>query len=115
VTSSDAGDPEDPWPDEPDDPGAPEEMDPLEDIGPDVPEVSVPEAPTPSENEVSADLVRAFWKLVAIFNVALLALSLGPMLAFFRGEWVTGGFVFLVGIAFLIHGYLGYRRHDPAR
>lgn len=98
------------WPNEPDEPGEPEELDPLEEIGPDVPEVEVPQAPDPSENDVSSDLVRDFWKLVAIFNVALLALSLGPMLAFFRGEIVNGSAVFALGAGFFIYGYQRYRR-----
>lgn len=114
MTSPDAESADDPWPDEPDDPGEVEEPDPAEDIGPEVPEASIPGAPNipdPSENEVPDDLARTFWKLVMIFNVALLAVSLGPMLVFFRGQWVVGGAVFVLGVAFFVRGYLGYRQH----
>lgn len=108
------GSDEERWPNEPDVSNEPSEMDPLEDVGPDVPEVSVPEPPSvpdPSQNDVPDDLARRFWKLVAVFNVALFAASLGPMLAVFRGQWVTGSAVFLLGAGFFVYGYLGYRRH----
>ncbi|WP_335999561.1 DUF7322 domain-containing protein [Halorientalis halophila] len=107
-----------PRPDDAPEPGSPEavgEPDPEADFGPDVPEVDVPEVdipepPDPSDSDVPEDLLRSFWKLVAIFNVALLAVSLGPMLAVFRGEWVNGGLVFAVGVAFFAYGYARYQR-----
>lgn len=97
------------WPNEPSEPGEPEELDPLEDVGPDVPEVEIPTAPDPSQNDVSSDLARDFWKLVATFNLALFALALGPMLVVFRGEFAQGGAVFLLGAAFFVYGYRRYR------
>ena len=98
------------WPNEPTEPGEVEELDPLEDIGPDVPQVEVPTAPDPSSNDVSTGLARDFWKLVATFNVALFALALGPMLIVFRGELVNGGAVFLLGAGFFAYGYQRYRK-----
>jgi len=98
------------WPNEPSDPARavePDEQDALEDLGPDVPEVEIPEAP---DGDVSSELARSFWKLVAIFNVALFAASLGPMLAVFRGEIVTGTAVFVMGVGFFVYGYVRYTR-----
>ncbi|MFB6164058.1 MAG: hypothetical protein ABEJ31_02770 [Haloarculaceae archaeon] len=69
-----------------------------------------PRAPDPSTNDVPRDLARSFWKLVAIFNVALFAASLGPMLIVFRGEWGRGGAVFALGVATFVYGYWRYRR-----
>lgn len=103
------GSDEERWPNEPDDPAMaaePDEHDALEDLGPDVPEVDVPEPP---DADVPNDLARSFWKLVAIFNLALFAVALGPMLAFFRGELVTGGSVFFLGAGSFVYGYLRYR------
>lgn len=97
------------WPNEPDDPGK-DEFDPLEDIGPDVPEVDVPDAPDPSENDVDPKVARSFWRLVATFNLAMFALALGPMLAFFRGDLVDGALVFCIGLGAALYGYRGYRR-----
>jgi hypothetical protein len=103
------GSDEERWPNEPNDPAMaaePNEHDSLEDLGPDIPEVDVPEPPDPT---VPSDVARSFWKLVAIFNLALFAVSLGPMLVFFRGEVVTGGSVFFLGAGFFTYGYLRYR------
>jgi hypothetical protein len=98
------------WPNEPAEPGEVEQLDALEDLGPDVPQVEVPTAPDPSGNEVPDGLAKDFWKLVATLNVALFALALGPMLVFFRGELVNGGAVFLLGAAFFFYGYQRYRK-----
>jgi len=107
---------DEPWPDEPDDPGSPDnvEPDPLEDIGPDVPEVDIPQPPDKSEVDAPANLIHSFWKLVAVFNLALFAASLGPMLVFFRGEWTNGTAVFLLGVACFAYGYVRYKRTKAA-
>jgi hypothetical protein len=101
------------WPHEPDDPGSPEsvgEPDPESDLAPGAPSVDIPEPPDPAENDAPEGLVRSFWKLVAIFNVALFAIALGPMLVVFRGQVVDGGAVFFLGVAFCFYGYVRYQR-----
>jgi hypothetical protein len=100
------------WPDEPDDPGRLDDVepDPESELAPEAPEVDVPEPPDPSSGDASEGLVRSFWKLVAMFNLALFAVSLGPMLVVFRGEWVNGGAVFFLGVAVFVYGYVRYRR-----
>lgn len=66
------------------------------------PSVDVPTAPDlPAGDEVPADVQRAFWTLVLVVKVGLLAVALGAMLAFFRGDWrggvlVAGGAVLVV-------------------
>jgi len=101
---------EDDWPDEPDEP------DPRE-IGP---RVRIPEVPEPGSGDLDADpeLFRTFWKLVVVFNLALFAASLGPMLAFFRGRVLVGGGVFLLGIGSFVYGirrYRSFRRERDGR
>lgn len=107
--------PSDSWPDEPEEPSdEPEEFDPMADIGPAVPEVDIPDT-TKSSAEVPDDLARTFWKLVAVFNLALFAIALGPMLVFFRGEVINGTAIFVLGAGFFGYGYLRYRRYMESR
>ncbi|WP_276270875.1 DUF7322 domain-containing protein [Haloarcula litorea] len=82
-------------------PHEPEEFDP-DSLGPDVPEAPSPPSGTPDDA-----VAGLFWKLVVVFNVALLALALGPMLAFLDGRVDLGVRVFLVGV--LAFGYGTYR------
>lgn len=39
----------------------------------------------PAGSEVSSDVRRSFWEMVVLIKIALLAISLGIMLAYFRG------------------------------
>ena len=74
-----------------------------------------PPTPTPSEADYQSDVAGLFVKLVVVFNVALLALALGPMLAYFRGQVDLGSRVFLVGVVFFGYGtykYLLFTRRD---
>lgn len=74
---------------------------------------NIPEAPKPlPESEVDTDLKVAFWSTVLVFNVALLALSLGLMLVYFRGQLRLGGGLFALGVFSAAHGYLKYRKYD---
>lgn len=94
----------DPWPEEPEEPYA-DLADPEERVSVDV----------PSSENVPKELFRAFWGLVAVFNVGLFATSLGVLLVAFRGEWVFGGAVLTTGLASLAYGLHRYRvyRADP--
>lgn len=96
----------DPWPDEPEEPdpearwGDPETRwgDPEARWGD--PERELVENVTisteqGSEMDISTDgvdgeLSRLFWASVVLVNLAVFALSLGPMLIYFRGEWLLG-------------------------
>ncbi|MEF8775198.1 MAG: hypothetical protein V5A43_01685 [Haloarculaceae archaeon] len=91
--------------------GEPEEPDP-HDLGP-----PIPEAPDPTETdvEIDPDTQALFWWLVLVFNAALLALSLGVMVAAFDGKWKLGGQIFAVGAVLFGYGYLRYRRFERER
>ena len=88
-------------------PYEPEEFDPSS-LGPDV-----PEAPSPPDGAADTEVAALFWKLVVVFNIALLALSVGPMLAYFEGQVEFGLRVFLVGVIAFAYGtfrYVQFRR-----
>lgn len=82
------------------------------DLGPDVPDATSsggllgPEG-TPKE------LLGAFWKLVLLFNVGLLAASLGAMLLVFEGWVYVGGGLLVAGLLAIARGAHRYRRIDP--
>lgn len=74
------------------------------DPGPDV-----PTAPDPTGNDVDPGVARRFWALVLVFNVALLAISLGLMFVVFEGSYSLGGQLFVAGIAVFGFGLYRYR------
>ncbi|AUG48113.1 hypothetical protein BVU17_11485 [Haloarcula taiwanensis] len=84
----------------------PEEFDP-ESLGPDV--------PSPTDGDYSGDTTGLFVKLVIVFNVALLALSLGPMLAYFEGQVDLGVRIFLVGVIAFGYGTFRYIQFERER
>jgi hypothetical protein len=94
---------DDPWPEEPDDPfgdlGDPERQFDL---------------PVGEDAEVPTALQRAFWGLVAVFNVALFAIAVGALLIGFRGQWELGGSVLAAGLVLLGYGLYKYRRYRAA-
>lgn len=101
------------WPDEPNEPDPGERWgDPERDL-PRIP--SAPTPPDPSENEVSGEVARAFWAAVVLVNVGLFALSLGPLLAVFRGRWALGTGLFALGCLSIVHAYRVYRRFRRSR
>ena len=83
-------------------PYEPEEFDPSS-LGPDV-----PEAPIPPDGTGDREVAALFWKLVVVFNVALLALSVGPMLAYFEGQVELGIQIFLIGLIAFGYGTVRY-------
>lgn len=86
-------------------PYEPEEFDPTS-LGPDV-----PEPPEGGGGEVAS----LFWKLVVVFNIALLALSLGPMFAYFRGNVDLGLQLTAAGAILFAYGYFRYRKYVRER
>lgn len=79
----------------------PDEFDPSS-LGPDVPE--------PPDGAANSEVTSLFWKLVAVFNIALLALSVGPMLAYFDGRVDLGLRITFVGVIAFAYGYFRYRQ-----
>jgi len=93
-------------------------------LGPDVPAVDIPEVDVPSapntgsvedaevvDADVDPEVSRFFWRLVVVFDAALLALALGPMFIYFRGDWGTGGPMFALGAVAFIYGVREYRSY----
>jgi len=90
-------------------PYEPDEFDPSS-LGPDV-----PEAPEPPDGAANTEVTALFWKLVVVFNVALLGLSVGPMLYYFEGRVDLGIRVTLAGAIAFAYGYFRYRRFVKQR
>lgn len=102
---------DEPSPHEPDDdhePEPPEFDTEIPDVEPDVDGFLGP-------SDVPTELLTAFWSLVVLFNVGLLATSLGAMLVWFRGDLTYGGGLLAVGLLALAHGSYKYLSTDPDR
>jgi len=93
-------------------------------LGPGVPAVDIPEVDIPSTYEpgdsgdieaVDADIdptvSRVFWRLVLVFDVAFLAMALGLMFVYFRGDWTTGGPAIALGATAFVYGVREYREY----
>lgn len=97
------------WSDEPD------EFDP-DSLGPEVPSPPEPESPgpeipsPPDPDGIDSEIAGPFWKLVVVFNAALLALSLGSMFVVFRGQWDLGLRILAVGVIASAYGVVRYYR-----
>ena len=85
------------------------------DLGPEVPSVDVPgpdegltESLTP-ESDVDPETHRTFWRLVVVIDVALLALTVGPMLIYFEGDWRRGLAMVSLGLLVSAYGLRTYR------
>ncbi|ADJ15818.1 DUF7322 domain-containing protein [Halalkalicoccus jeotgali] len=84
----------------------PEESEPT--LGPEIPDVSPPDEGFFGPGDVPKDLLSAFWKLVVLFNVGLLATSLGAMFVLFEGRLGLGGGLLAVGLLALARGLYSY-------
>lgn len=73
-----------------------------------------PSVDVPEESDADPHLQRQFWVLVLVFNVALMAASVGAMLAVFRGQWDTGGSLVAAGAILTGYGYYKYRAYTAA-
>lgn len=98
----------DAWPDEP------KEFDP-DSLGPETPTVDEPTFETVPIEDVPEDVAHNFVGALVMANVALLSLSLGVMLAYFRGDFETGGaamFIGFVATVFLGRYYWRFKTRD---
>lgn len=106
-------------------------------LGPDVPEVDVPSVSIPGEDDdessgegtddgevddadafdadVDPEVSRTFWRLVVVFDVAFLALALGPMFIYFEGDWNVGGPLVALGVFSFLYGVREYRAFRRSR
>lgn len=71
-------------------------------------DLSVPE-PTPGDGDVHPRIRFHFWRLLLVFNVALLGLALGPVLVVFDGNRALGVPVFAGGVLLFAYGLYRYR------
>jgi hypothetical protein len=92
-----------PWPDEPDEPSAETRWGNAERDLPRIPEVST------DESDVDPHTFKTFWVSVVFANAALLGVSLGLMLWFFRGQALLGGSLALAGLLAGARTYAAYR------
>ncbi|WP_435069383.1 DUF7322 domain-containing protein [Haloplanus sp. C73] len=78
-----------------------------------------PQAPSIDEADVDDEIRMTFWRSVLLANVALFALTVGPMLAYFRGRWTVGAVAVALGVVMVLRIYQHYRaferRHDDER
>jgi len=92
----------------------------LPSLGPEVPSVDVPEVEVPGTDsetvgaDVDVDTAKGFWRLVLIFDVALLALALGPMFVYFMDDWRRGGMLLGFGLLAFLYGVARYREFQTA-
>ena len=68
-----------------------------------------PSVDIPDSADADPQLQRQFWLLVLVFNVALLAFSVGLMLVVFRGRWGDGMTGVTAGVVLFLYGYYRYR------
>lgn len=69
-----------------------------------------PDPPDPSNADVPASLRKQFWLLVIVFNVALIASSLGVLLATLDGKPLIGSSIAFLGAGAFYYGYQRYQR-----
>jgi len=84
-----------------------------EGLGPEIPSVRIPDASNAggTDSDVPKEVAVTFWGLVVTLNLALFAVSLGPMLAYFRGQLRLGGAVFVLGMLGFAYAYYKYQRY----
>lgn len=93
----------------------------LPDLGPDVPSVDIPSVDTASAEslgageDVDSETFRTFWRLVVVMDVALLALAVGPMFVYFRGNWQRGLLLVAFGLTVGLYGVGKYRSYRDGR
>ncbi|WP_290819477.1 CAAX protease family protein [Halovivax sp.] len=98
-------------------PHEPEEWDPEAEFrDPDSDWPTIPTVST-SEEDAPREVARTFWTVVIVVNVAVLFVSLGPMLIYFWGDWRSGltlvaGGVVLFGLAY--RRYRSFMRRDDS-
>ncbi|MEM4781039.1 MAG: hypothetical protein QXG03_05710 [Halalkalicoccus sp.] len=88
----------------------PEETEP--ELGPQIPDVSPPDGGFLGPEDAPKELLGAFWKLVLLLNVGLLAASLGALLLIFEGRLRLGGGLLAAGLLALARGLYTYWKLD---
>ena len=68
------------------------------------------EVDVPDGSDAPVVLRSAFWSIVVVFNLAILAMGVGAMLLGFRGQWATGGTLLVAGALAFAFGVVRVRR-----
>ncbi|SDZ89534.1 hypothetical protein SAMN04488065_1069 [Haloplanus vescus] len=78
------------------------------------PEHDLPKTPSVDVDESDADpeVKETFWRSVFLTNVAIFALTVGPMVAYFRGWWTVGAAAAVLGAIMLFRVYQHYRAFE---
>lgn len=84
----------------------PEESEP--NLGPEIPDIAPPDGGFLGPEDAPKGLLSAFWKLVVLFNVGILAASLGALFLLFEGRLLLGGGMLSVGLLALARGLYSY-------
>ena len=71
--------------------------------------LTIPSVDT-DESDAPKTVVRTFWAVVIVVNVAVFFVALGPMLIFFLGEYRYGLVLIALGLVLFGFAYLRYRR-----
>ena len=88
----------------------PDEWDPEADLhDPEADGLTIPSVDT-DESDAPKAVVRTFWAVVIVVNVAVFFVALGPMLIFFLGEYRYGLVLIALGLVLFGFAYLRYRR-----
>lgn len=75
------------------------------------PERDLPRVPSVDvdESDVDPEVQATFWRSVFLANVAVFALTVGPMVAYFRGWWRIGAVAVALGVIMVFRIYQHYR------
>ncbi len=82
------------------------------DLGPDIPDARPSNEGFLGPEDASDELIRAFWSLVVLIDVGLLAVTLGILVVVFQGRLYLGGGLLAVGLLALARGGYRYYRFD---
>lgn len=93
-------DEEDEWPNEP------REFEP-ESLGPSPPTIT---DYSEKASDLDEETFRAFWSAVLAANYGVFAVTVGPMMAYFLGDTLRGGFLFVTGVVALVYTYYQYSK-----
>lgn len=69
-----------------------------------------PPDPTPDADDVHPRIKFHFWRVLLVFNVAILGLSLGPILVFLDGNRSLGVPLFVGGVVLFAYGVVRFRQ-----
>ena len=92
----------------------PDEYDPEADLyNPNTDSLTIPQVST-AETDADPELIKFFWVLVLILNVAVLFLAVGLLFIIFNADFQRGGGLVLGGLVLFAFSYYRYRTSEWA-